>query len=49
MYGGVEHYVIAFNEKAPSPVPVGLSSANTTRLSEQEILNIINNHPVEEQ
>lgn len=48
-YSGIEHYVISFNEKVKSPVSVGLSSANTTRLSEPEILSIINNHPVEEQ
>lgn len=48
-YDGVEHYVISFNEKVKSPLAVGLSSANTTRLSETEILSLINNHPVEEQ
>jgi FlaA1/EpsC-like NDP-sugar epimerase len=47
-YDGVRHYVISFNEKAPAPLPVGLSSANTERLTEREILNIIDNPPPEE-
>jgi FlaA1/EpsC-like NDP-sugar epimerase len=47
-YDGVTHYVISFNEKAPTPLPLGLSSANTTRLSEAEILKIIDSPPPEE-
>jgi UDP-N-acetylglucosamine 4,6-dehydratase len=47
-YGDVEHYVISFNQRAPEPLPVGLSSANTDRLSDKEILDIINHPPVEE-
>jgi UDP-N-acetylglucosamine 4,6-dehydratase len=44
-YGGIRHYVIAFNERAERPLAVGLSSANTDRLSEEEILAIIDNPP----
>jgi UDP-N-acetylglucosamine 4,6-dehydratase/5-epimerase len=47
-YGGVTHYVISFNEKAAHPISAGLSSANTERLSEQEILHILDNPPIEE-
>jgi len=48
VYDGVTHYVISFNEKVPNPVSVGLSSANTSRLSDAEILEILDNPPVEE-
>jgi UDP-N-acetylglucosamine 4,6-dehydratase len=47
-YGGITHYLISFNEKVGNPLPVGLSSANTDRLSEEEILAIINHPPEEE-
>lgn len=47
-YNGVPHYVISFNERSPRPLAVGLSSANTDRLSEQEILDLINSPPAEE-
>ncbi|HEY0077445.1 MAG TPA: polysaccharide biosynthesis protein [Pyrinomonadaceae bacterium] len=47
-YDDVLHYIITFNEKVEQPLKVGLSSANTERLSEQEILDIINHPPVEE-
>lgn len=47
-YDGVKHYVISFNEKAPRPLPSGLSSANTERLTEREILHILDNPPPEE-
>jgi UDP-N-acetylglucosamine 4,6-dehydratase/5-epimerase len=47
-YDGITHYVISFNEKAPEPLKFGLSSANTDRLSESEILAIIDNPPPEE-
>jgi UDP-glucose 4-epimerase len=45
-YDGIQHYIISFNEKAAQPLEVGLSSANTERLSRPEMLNIIN-HPAE--
>jgi UDP-N-acetylglucosamine 4,6-dehydratase/5-epimerase len=47
-YGGITHYLISFNKKVEEPVAVGLSSANTARLSETEILDIIRNPPMEE-
>lgn len=45
-YDGIEHYIISFNEKAAEPLEVGLSSANTERLTRPEMLDIIN-HPAE--
>lgn len=45
---GIKHYIISFNEKVANPVSFGLSSANTDRLSREEILTIINNPPIEE-
>lgn len=47
-FDGVPHYVISFNEKAAAPLSSILSSANTDRLSAQEILDIINHPPMEE-
>ncbi|MCL4752361.1 MAG: polysaccharide biosynthesis protein [Myxococcales bacterium] len=47
-YDGVKHYVISFNEKVKQPLDVGLSSANTERLTDAEILHILNNPPPEE-
>ena len=47
-YDGVQHFVISFNERVPKPLEFGLSSANTDRLSKQEILDLIDNPPVEE-
>jgi len=48
VYDGIKHYVISFNDKAANPISVGLSSANTDRMSEDEILAILNNPPAEE-
>lgn len=48
MMGGIRHYLISFNDKAANPIAFGLSSANTERLSREEILSIINNPPIEE-
>jgi FlaA1/EpsC-like NDP-sugar epimerase len=45
---GITHYVIAFNRKAAQPLASGLSSANTDRLTDEEIRDIIMNPPVEE-
>ena len=45
---GITHYLISFNEKAEKPVEFGLSSANTDKLSDEEILRLINNPPIEE-
>ncbi|HEY0714804.1 MAG TPA: SDR family NAD(P)-dependent oxidoreductase [Polyangia bacterium] len=47
-YNGITHYVVSFNRKVEVPVKVGLSSANTERLSPSEILAIIDNPPAEE-
>ncbi|MDB5274329.1 MAG: Capsular polysaccharide biosynthesis protein CapD [Chitinophagaceae bacterium] len=47
-YNGVTHYIISFNDKVANPIAFGLSSANTDKLSEEEILNIIKNPPSEE-
>ncbi|HYF29567.1 MAG TPA: polysaccharide biosynthesis protein [Chitinophagaceae bacterium] len=48
MYNNITHYLISFNQKAKQPLSTGLSSANTERLTEQEILSIIDNPPAEE-
>jgi hypothetical protein len=48
-YDRIPHYVISFNERQPKPLKQGLSSANTKRLTEKEVLEIINNPPAEEQ
>jgi UDP-N-acetylglucosamine 4,6-dehydratase/5-epimerase len=45
---GIPHYIVSFNERAPNPLPVGLSSANTDRLSEAELLAILDNPASEE-
>lgn len=42
-YDGVKHYIISFNEKSEASLSCGLSSANTERLSHDEMLNLINN------
>lgn len=47
-YNGITHYLISFNEKVDNPISVGLSSANTEKLTEEEILAIIENPPAEE-
>ena len=39
------HYLIAFNEKAPTVFPDIVTSANAERLNEEEILSIISNPP----
>lgn len=44
----IAHYLISFNEKVSEPVQIGLSSANTDKLSDEEILALIDNPPVEE-
>ena len=48
VYQGVVHYVVSFNEVVASPFQSAVSSANSERLSDQEILDIINRPPVEE-
>lgn len=44
-YDDIEHYVISFNQRVENPVAVALSSANTERLSREEILAIIDSPP----
>lgn len=48
-FDGIRHYLISFNEKVSNPIAFGLSSANTDKLTREEILGIINNPPIEEQ
>jgi UDP-N-acetylglucosamine 4,6-dehydratase len=40
-YDGIEHYIISFNKKVQQPLKVGLSSANTQRLTRDEMLALI--------
>jgi len=47
-FGDTTHYLISFNQKVEKPLDECISSANTVRLSETEILEIINNPPLEE-
>lgn len=42
-YDGIQHFIVAFNEKADQPLKIGLSSANTDRLSKAEMLALIEN------
>lgn len=48
MYDGVPHYVISFNEKSLKPIAGILSSANTERLTDAEILRLLTHPPAEE-
>jgi hypothetical protein len=41
-YDGVKHFAISFNEKSPEPPDFGLSSANTERLTREEMITLIN-------
>jgi UDP-N-acetylglucosamine 4,6-dehydratase len=41
--GGIKHWLISFNQKVETPLAVGLSSANTERLTRDEMLQILNN------
>lgn len=47
-YDDVRHYIIAFNDKAEKPLNEVFSSANATRLTEAEMMDIIDNPPKEE-
>ncbi|WOK05575.1 polysaccharide biosynthesis protein [Imperialibacter roseus] len=44
-YDKVRHFLISFNEKVETPVSVGLSSENASKLTEQEIAELISNRP----
>lgn len=48
IYNDILHYLISFNDKSEIPLKEGLSSANTERLTDKEILNLITNPPDEE-
>ena len=48
IYDDVKHYIISFNTKVDHPLEEIFSSANAQRLSEEEMLQIINNPPEEE-
>jgi FlaA1/EpsC-like NDP-sugar epimerase len=45
---GLNHHIISFNEKAEHPLTQVLTSETSLRLSEQELLEIINHPPQEE-
>jgi FlaA1/EpsC-like NDP-sugar epimerase len=47
-FDSVKHYLTGFNELSQSPLPAVLCSADAERLSDEEILKIINNPPPEE-
>jgi UDP-N-acetylglucosamine 4,6-dehydratase len=47
-YDNVRHYIISFNDKVKDPLKEVFSSANATRLTEDEMMDIIDNPPQEE-
>jgi UDP-N-acetylglucosamine 4,6-dehydratase/5-epimerase len=47
-YNNIQHYVISFNQRSKKPISKILSSGNAERLSEAEILSLINSPPQEE-
>ena len=47
-YNGVPHFVIKFNQPVANPLPAPFCSADAPRLTEAEMLDIINNPPAEE-
>lgn len=48
LLNGINHYLISFNQKVDKPVENVLSSSNTDLLTDEEILKIILNPPMEE-
>jgi len=48
IFKDILHYIISFNETVVNPLSEAFSSSNAQRLSESEILSIINNPPIEE-
>ena len=46
-FGGATHYIINFAERVPKHLSAPSNSENAERLSEEEILEIINNPPAE--
>jgi UDP-N-acetylglucosamine 4,6-dehydratase len=47
-FDGIRHYIISFNNKVLKPLKEVFSSANATRLTEAEMMDIIDNPPIEE-
>jgi FlaA1/EpsC-like NDP-sugar epimerase len=47
-FNGLQHFVIKFNEPVAQPLPEPFCSSGAERLSEQEMLDIINSPPTEE-
>lgn len=47
-FGGVTHYLIKFNDAVEKPLPAVFCSADAERLTEEELLAIINHPPLEE-
>jgi FlaA1/EpsC-like NDP-sugar epimerase len=45
MFGRIKHFLIGFNQKVSSPLKEELSSKNAPRLTEEEILHLIDNPP----
>ena len=41
-FNNIRHFIISFNKKSAAPLPEILTSANTERLNEEEMLNLIN-------
>lgn len=48
VFDEIKHYLISFNEKSQNPLADIIYSANAPRLSNEEILNLILNPPLEE-
>lgn len=47
-FNDITHYIISFNDKVEQPVKDIVSSENAERLTENEIVTLINNPPLEE-
>jgi FlaA1/EpsC-like NDP-sugar epimerase len=47
-FADIKHYLISFNQKVEKSLENCVSSANAVRLSEAEILEILNNPPLDE-
>jgi FlaA1/EpsC-like NDP-sugar epimerase len=48
IFDGIKHYIISFNEKSEKPAKEIIYSGNSPRLSENEILDLLLNPPLEE-
>ena len=49
MINGIRHFIIGFNEKVDNPLKEVVATFNAPRLTEEEILELITNPPIEEQ